>query len=156
MKRYLFGKFVESTTLQKSDVVNICMEARIHSSALQSYPFAKVLEFFGRLQKKWADPNYIYRVQALEVLPGLTGFSKPMIELGLAELHQIFDPEQLSRKMKSELGSIPRSNVRFSKSLIGIEKKMRATIDRFRPGPPKVNNAFLRRNHFSLLGRAMT
>jgi len=39
-----------------------------------------VLSKFIAINKKWLDPNYPFRQQALELLPGLTGFSRAMIE----------------------------------------------------------------------------
>ena len=106
--RYLFGELVEATApLTSEDVVEISRRAHAARARMIAYPQDKVLALLGRIQKLWKGEDSPYRKRAMEVLPEATGFSRPMLELGLEELVWTLDSDILRQKLAVELGDIP-------------------------------------------------
>ncbi|MDZ4662811.1 MAG: acyl-CoA reductase [Pseudomonadota bacterium] len=107
--RYLFGEVVVADKpLSVKDAEEICRRASLARSRMNSYPNDKVLALLGRVQKLWADKNSNYRRRAMDKLPELTGFSLPMLELGMQELVWSLDPEVLKKKLDCETQNIPK------------------------------------------------
>ena len=100
---YLFGEW-RSLTLNAETVTALVGEARKHAQEFAAYPLDKTFRVLSALKTKWEDPNYSYRVEAKRRLPGETGFSPEMIELGMQALCSRLDPKVLERKLTTELG----------------------------------------------------
>lgn len=110
-KRYIFGKWQETNTpLTINDVQSICQQAEGYRKEFANYPLDKIFTILDKLKEIWIDPNYPGRVKLLEILPNTTGFSKPMVEMGLNAISFLLDRQQLQQKLKTELASVPRSN----------------------------------------------
>jgi phenylacetate-CoA ligase len=105
--RYIFGRWQEAQApLTVDESHQICAEALDRQFDLSNYPVDKILATFDKLSKLWSDPNLPERKLLKEQLPGLTGFSPAMIELGLHELSELFKAETLALKLKTELRNI--------------------------------------------------
>lgn len=103
---YLFGKWQNISTPLSPEAVNeICAQAQSAKRIFGQYPQDKVLALLERVGKLWADPQFPARQEAEKILPQLTGFSPQMIQLGLAELEFLLNPEVLTKKVKTELRS---------------------------------------------------
>ncbi|MBI5623576.1 MAG: hypothetical protein HY924_07350 [Elusimicrobia bacterium] len=103
--RFVFGRWEEGGPLTAADAGRICASARTAADAFASYPLDKTFSLLGRLSEKWADPRFGPRLRAEAVLPGVTGFSLPMVRKGLEELCWTLDPGLLRRKLDTELRS---------------------------------------------------
>ncbi|MBI4678626.1 MAG: hypothetical protein HY748_13695 [Elusimicrobia bacterium] len=101
--RYLFGKWERGGPITAADASRVCEQARQACSHLSSYPTDKVLSLLGRVSQRWARPRFGPRKRAERVLPGITGFSLPMVRKGLEELCWTLNPELLRRKLDKEL-----------------------------------------------------
>jgi len=95
--------------MNANDAVDLCARAEESFKRLNGCPLDKILDIFGKMSEKWADPEYRLRKLALEQLPEETGFSAEMIELGLKELCWTFDPTVLRKKIATELRGIPQT-----------------------------------------------
>ncbi len=103
-KHYFFGEWKNlDRALNVDDIKILCQKAEEVRPHFSTYPRDQIFEVLDRVRNKWKDPMYPQRKKALEQLPSLTGFSKEMIELGLAELDFIFCPKILEKKIKTEL-----------------------------------------------------
>jgi phenylacetate-coenzyme A ligase PaaK-like adenylate-forming protein len=80
-------------------------KARIRAAQI---PFSATFPVLRELQKLW-QPHTKYTQKMLATLPGVTGFSREMIELGLKALVDLMDPEFLNQKWIRECGAIPRN-----------------------------------------------
>ncbi|MFA6318463.1 MAG: acyl-CoA reductase [Elusimicrobiota bacterium] len=101
--RFVFGRWEQGGPLTTADAERICASARKASGAFASYPVDKTLRLLGRLSKKWASPSFGPRVRAEKALPGITGFSLPMVKKGLEELCWTLNPDLLAKKLDTEL-----------------------------------------------------
>jgi|GEM_PF-1223624 len=107
--RYFFGTWKEAREpLTLDEVIDLLSEADRRKSALANYPTDKILEVFARMGKKWSDPSYEARRLMLEQLPEESGFSREMIELGMNELKNMFNPALIERKIETELRGLSR------------------------------------------------
>jgi phenylacetate-CoA ligase len=107
-QRFLFGQFQSAeTALTVEQALAICRKAQQQQKIFGTYPQDRVLALLSRVQQIWKDKNSNYRQQAVETLVQTTGFSKPMIELGMDELVWSLDANILSKKLEHEFRSIP-------------------------------------------------
>jgi phenylacetate-coenzyme A ligase PaaK-like adenylate-forming protein len=108
MNRYLFGEIVEaSKPLTVDEAREICRRAHMARLKMNSYPQDKVLALLERVKKIWENPESPFRQKAMAVLPEATGFSRPMLELGMQELVWSLDAEILRKKISVEFGGVP-------------------------------------------------
>ncbi len=107
-KHFIFGKWQESK-FDAELAQQICDQARSIPYAEKKLLLPEIYKIFEVVRKKWADHSYIRRQRMQEVLPKHTGFSPKMIELGLNELYNLFDPAHLQKKVDIEFRGIPRS-----------------------------------------------
>ncbi|MBI4802163.1 MAG: hypothetical protein HY796_06530 [Elusimicrobia bacterium] len=99
--------------MNANEAAQMCARAEESFKKLNGCPLDRILDVFGKMGEKWADPKYHLRKLALEQLPEETGFSTEMIELGLKELCWLFDPRVLRKKIATELKGIPRTGSGF-------------------------------------------
>lgn len=102
-KQYRFGRWVVGGKLDAAAAAEICREAETWRGRMAAYPLDKTLRLLGRVRDQWRRPGYAPRRRMERLLPGVTGFSAPMVRKGLEELCWTFDPELLHRKIDTEL-----------------------------------------------------
>ena len=85
----------------------ICLAARNAAGRIRTCARDKIFAVLEKAAAVWSDPNSAFRREAQERLPGITGFSPQMVELGLNELPAMLDPGTLERKLATELRGIP-------------------------------------------------
>lgn len=106
--RYLFGEWHKADApLTAEEVADICRKAEVARQTLRDYPDDKVLRLLDRVRAKWADPLYPRLATLRAKLPLETGFTLPMIELGIQELVWVLDSKLLRRKRDVEMHGIP-------------------------------------------------
>ena len=107
-ERFVFGQWVAADTLTPDSVKKICKQGQKAAEAMADYPLDKVYDVLEKTAASWNNPDYHWRVEAMEVLPRITGFSEPMIAQAMNEISRILDPETLKIKMATELRGIGR------------------------------------------------
>jgi len=108
MKRYLFGELVDAAQpLSADDAREICRRAHAARTRMNAYPQDKVLALLERVKRIWQDRDSSYRRRAMATLPEATGFSVPMLELGMQELVWSLDRDTLTKKIDVEFGGVP-------------------------------------------------
>ncbi|MBU2574851.1 MAG: hypothetical protein KKH28_12320 [Elusimicrobia bacterium] len=99
--------------MNANEAAKLCARAEENFKKLNGCPLDRILDVFGKMSEKWADPQYRLRKLALKQLPEETGFSAGMIELGLKELCWMFEPRGLRKKIAAELRGILRAGSGF-------------------------------------------
>lgn len=74
---------------------------------LANLPMARIIEAIDSAISCWLDPSYHLRRIAEELLPAVTGYSRPMISVGLPRLLEPFRAEGLRALVRAELGEPP-------------------------------------------------
>jgi phenylacetate-coenzyme A ligase PaaK-like adenylate-forming protein len=103
--QYLFGEFV-NTELTAADLDDLI--SRGQEMTLQDVAIREILDILDHAGRLWRNPNYAGRLEALEKLPRVVGFSPQMIERGLDELGRLLDRSELQRKLRYDLGRSAR------------------------------------------------
>ncbi|MBM3460844.1 MAG: AMP-binding protein [Armatimonadetes bacterium] len=101
---YLFGRF-ESGTLDAAKVEQIIRDARLAQERLETVPLSHILQVFDEVSRRWRDPEYPGRRQALQHMPEVVGFSQPMVEAALDALCDVMQKSALEKKIRLELGA---------------------------------------------------
>jgi phenylacetate-CoA ligase len=103
--QYFFGEFLDTelTTQGLDDLIS-----RGREMSLQDVPIREILDILDQAGRLWRNPNYPGRLQALEKMPPVVGFSPKMIERGLDELARLLDRSELQRKLRYDLGRSAR------------------------------------------------
>ncbi len=92
-----------------SDVAQIIEQANSQKDRISQYPLDKILRVLNTAARYWDDPNYKARILMQEKLPGITGFSFEMIDLGLSSLSEILKTKALKQKIETEFQAFPRT-----------------------------------------------
>lgn len=72
---------------------------------LEGKPIEEIAGVLDRASRCWLDPSYPLLQQALEAIPALTGFSRPMVAESLHLEHRSSLQPDLLRALESELGN---------------------------------------------------
>ena len=104
-KHYIFGS-LSSSDLKPSELD--ALVSRAQELSLQDVPVREILDILDRAGRLWRNPNYTLRLEALERLPEVVGFSEEMVARGLEELGRLLDRSELQRKLKYDLGRAAR------------------------------------------------
>lgn len=86
--------------------------ARLHTD----WRTVRILDVVGAATRRLVEPGSQLREELIEVLPGLTGYSRRMIEIGLERMGAVWTATALRKTLEGELGDI-------------------ALLDGFRPRP---------------------
>ncbi len=105
---YLFGEFIDSDKIDVELAEQILEQAYERQSTFATYPIEKSFSVLAKVKELWSDENSPYRKEALDKLPEITGFSRPMIEEALKHVQFMLDPETLRKKLETELVGYPR------------------------------------------------
>ncbi|MGE5706868.1 MAG: acyl-CoA reductase, partial [Bacteroidota bacterium] len=104
MNHYLFGEET-SQPLDRDRLLALLHQARENKAKLRDYPLSKILRALHEAGKKWADPHYQGRIEALAKLPDLIGFSREMVEKGLDYLAASLEHDGLLEDLTLQLGN---------------------------------------------------
>ncbi len=108
-RHYYFGEWIDkNSVLTSQEVAEIAVRGRAQAKVFANYPVESVLSLLDKVGKQWANPDYRPRKQLEELLPGSTGFSLPMIQMGMQEIPFVLNAENLRKKLKAELGNTER------------------------------------------------
>ncbi len=108
-RHYYFGEWVERRSeLTPDEVAQLAIKGRLAAKTFAAYPVEKVLTLLDAVGKVWANPNYPPRLRLEAILPRTTGFSAPMIQLGMQEIPFVLNAENLRKKLQAELGGTER------------------------------------------------
>ena len=108
--RYFLGEWKDGNErLVLQDIVELCRRAESQRKILRDYPLDKILRVLSLVRAKWSDPSYPRLATLRSKLPSETGFSGPMLELGIQELVWVLDPTLLQKKLDAEMRDIPES-----------------------------------------------
>ncbi|RCK79377.1 MAG: Phenylacetate-coenzyme A ligase [Candidatus Ozemobacter sibiricus] len=99
-----FGHKVPPTPPVEDGLQSLLAEARAAARRAADTPIEKTLEVLDRASRRWADPADPLRRKALEELPDRIGFSRAMVEEGLATVAAICSRASLERRLLGELG----------------------------------------------------
>lgn len=106
--RYVFGEWQPTETpMTAEEAADLCRKAESARQKLRDYPDDKIFRLLDRVRAKWADPDYPRKATLRAKLPAETGFTLPMIELGIQELVWVLDSKLLRRKRDAEMQGIP-------------------------------------------------
>lgn len=94
--------------LTVADVDRICDAAERMRDEVAEYPEDRLYRLLAAVRERWKDASYGPRADAERALPGVTGFSPEMVRLGMEAVCWTLDPENLRRKVATELRGIPR------------------------------------------------
>lgn len=109
-QRFIFGEWLETPeTLDLETVQTIMSRAPEAAKRASKLSLAQTYQIFDRLGQLWSEETFAARQEMAGLLPKKTGFSKEMIELGLNEIRHLLSPDNIQKKMKAELGDIPRA-----------------------------------------------
>lgn len=64
---------------------------------LADRPVMEIVDTLGRVISRWADPDYVWRRQAEQLLPAVTGYAPEMIRRGLKDYLKTFRHDRLLR-----------------------------------------------------------
>lgn len=103
-KSVIFGREVD--TLSPELVIEMLSEAEDQAQAAAKPDIACIIDVLQAVSECWQDPEYHLRKKAARVLPGLTNFSREMVEEGFAVISAICRRENLEKRLKGELGSM--------------------------------------------------
>lgn len=105
MDTYRFGKIDrQEGPLTAEDARLVLADARSRKGPLQALRVDEILDVLDAVASAWASPAYPPRVEALARLPGLVGFSAPMVEQGVLTMVGILRRENLEKRMECDLG----------------------------------------------------
>jgi len=105
MQIYRFGDLIDIDTFSAADMEAVLDDAHARKAALQELPLDQILDLLHKVGRAWADPNYSYRRQAVEVLPDMIRFSGPMIEQGILTLVDLLTRDNMEKRLDCDLGS---------------------------------------------------
>ena len=105
MQIYRFGELIEIDTFSAADMEAVLDDAHARKAALQELPLDQILDLLHKVGRAWADPDYSYRRQAVEVLPDMIRFSGPMIEQGILTLVDLLTRDNMETRLDCDLGS---------------------------------------------------
>ncbi|NIR43355.1 MAG: acyl-CoA reductase [Gemmatimonadetes bacterium] len=72
---------------------------------LRAWRSARIVEVIGAASRRLVEPGSPLREHLVEVMPELTGYSRPMIEIGLERMGDGWTAGALRRALEGELGS---------------------------------------------------
>uniref|UniRef100_Q07JQ3 long-chain-fatty-acyl-CoA reductase n=1 Tax=Rhodopseudomonas palustris (strain BisA53) TaxID=316055 RepID=Q07JQ3_RHOP5 len=105
MQIYRFGELIDIDTFSAADMEAVLDDAHARKAALQELPLDQILDLLHKVGRAWADPDYSYRRQAVEVLPDMIRFSGPMIEQGILTLVDLLTRANMETRLDCDLGS---------------------------------------------------
>jgi phenylacetate-coenzyme A ligase PaaK-like adenylate-forming protein len=104
VRRFVFGEWAPGdVALTAEQVSGICDAADRRREAAASAPLDRTLALLARVRERWLDPGYGPRRAAEAELPDVTGFTPEMVRLGMEAVCWTLDPENLERKIATEL-----------------------------------------------------
>jgi len=101
---------------------------------LQDRPVSEIVEVLDRVNRKWLDPEYKLRQQAIEQLPITSGFSEEMIAFTLNGIAGMFTEQQIYNMIITDLGDSRVLDTYIDRE--GLDGKIRAY------GPDIITNIF--------------
>ncbi|MCD4782926.1 MAG: AMP-binding protein [Candidatus Eremiobacteraeota bacterium] len=102
---YLFGEFRESQVpLSISDLKDITASAERQLGRIQDVPIEKIVEILDLLAENWLDPEYKYRILALEKMPEIVGLSRQMTTIAIDSLFDNMRRQSLQKILRGHLG----------------------------------------------------
>lgn len=105
-KWYRFGEMMETDGLTPEHVREVLAQGRELRDACRAVPILSVIETLDEVGKRLADPVHPIRRQALDELPGIVGFSRPMIEAGIDALVGMLKRENLLTRLRTDIGDV--------------------------------------------------
>ncbi|MEW6277696.1 MAG: aldehyde dehydrogenase family protein, partial [Candidatus Eremiobacterota bacterium] len=104
-QHYCFGETLTTEgPLTAQDMLTVLERARAAQPRLGDVPVLEIVDLLDRASRLWARPRYEGRRLALEHLPALVGFSRPMVEKGLDALVSMLSHHSLTAKLRYEMG----------------------------------------------------
>ncbi|MGO3932495.1 AMP-binding protein [Rhodopseudomonas pseudopalustris] len=104
MEIYRFGELIKTNGFSAADMEAVLDDAHARKAALQELPLGQILDLLHKVGRAWADPDYGYRRQAVEVLPDYIRFSGPMIEQGILTLVELLTRSNMEKRLDCDLG----------------------------------------------------
>ncbi|MBI3549755.1 MAG: AMP-binding protein [Elusimicrobia bacterium] len=105
MKRgFLWGRLAALPKLDAAFAQRLCREAQALRPAALERPTYRVLRALDKTGSLWRGKSSRYRRQALRIMPGVSGFSRPMVERTLDILPELLKASSLEARLKAELG----------------------------------------------------
>ena len=77
---------------------------RARDGCLAGLPVSRIVDAIDATVERWQDPEYSLRRTAEELMPAITGYSRPMVREGLPALLKPFRREGLLALLEAELG----------------------------------------------------
>lgn len=77
---------------------------RARETSLAHRPIAEIVDAVGRAAAALADPDGPFRSRCVELLPGITGYSREMVRHGLERMAEDWHAAALRRALAAELG----------------------------------------------------
>lgn len=103
---YRFGEMMETDGLTPDHVRDVLARGRELRDACRAVPVLSVIETLDETGRLLADPAHPIRRQALDELPAIVGFSRPMIEAGVDALVSMLRRENLLTRLRTDLGDV--------------------------------------------------
>lgn len=101
---YRFGEFVEGEALTPAAVEGVLAQARALRDPCRAVPVLSLIEVLDEVGKRLGDVEHPIRREALARLPGIVGFSAPMVEAGLDALVGMLRRDHLHTRLSTDLG----------------------------------------------------
>jgi len=98
--QYVFGQLIDKQ-LGRKDLSEIFALARDKQKIMLELPLTRILDVLEETGKLWQDPHYPGRITAIRELPALTGFSAPMVELGINAVTELLQRKNLEKKLNA-------------------------------------------------------
>lgn len=95
---------LELSSVGPEDVVNVAKKLKDREEIAHRRPITSYIKLLEELGKKWSNPNYGFRQEALEILPSITRQSKEMVEYELGLVSQVLNKRTLEGMVDNELG----------------------------------------------------
>ena len=128
-RHYYFGEWVERTSpLTAEEVAKLAAQGRKAAKEFAAYPVEKVLTLLDSVGKVWANPDYEPRRKLEAILPQSTGFSLPMIQMGMQEVPFVLSAANLRKKLETSFGR-PSISTRSPRSVIAARSSVMALAE---------------------------
>lgn len=101
---YRLGEFVETPEITPAAVGELIADARTRLSEQRRMPLTALLGVLDRAGRLLAEADNPVRREILEVMPGLLGNSREMVEAGLGVICSILSYGNLARRLEVDLG----------------------------------------------------
>jgi len=83
---------------------DIKLMKNVDREGMHSLSIDEIIDFLVKVGKLWGSIKYDKREELVDLTCRITGYSKPMIELGMQQIHGMLSKEFLETTLKSELG----------------------------------------------------